>query len=177
MWPEQPETQELLDQVRRGEAAAVDRLLDKHRPALRRLVGLRLDARLSRRVDASDVVQDALLDASRRLDQYLQHPAMPFHLWLRHIAMDRVADAHRRHRQAQRRSVDREQPVRANLPDASSLDLAEALIDPELTPASAALRHELEKRFDVALGQLAGADREVILLRHFEGLSNQDVAG
>lgn len=178
MWPDQPETRELLDRARRGEAAAVDRLLDRHRAALRRLVQLRLDAGIRRRVDASDVVQEALLDASRRLDQYLQNPVLPFHLWLRHIALDRVADAHRRHRQAQRRSVDRERPLRlVRLPEGSSVDLAAALADPELTPASAALQHELERRFEAALGQMAEGDRDIILMRHFEHLSNQDVAG
>src|SRR5207249_7889106 len=79
-------TQELLDQVRRGEAGAVDRLLAQHREPVRRMIGLRLDPAIAARVDASDVVQDVLLEASRRLNDYLRDPAMPFHLWLRHIA-------------------------------------------------------------------------------------------
>src|ERR1700758_4497025 len=136
MWPNSPETQELLSQVRQGEAAAVDRLLASHRDPLRHMIDLRLDPVLARRVDASDVVQDVLLEASRRLQDYLRKPAMPFHLWLRHIARDHVIDAHRRHRRAQRRTLDREQPmVPAALADRSSVELAAQFVDRELTPA------------------------------------------
>src|SRR3954470_1585924 len=125
MWPEQPETQELLSQAREGRPEAVERLLTAHREPLRRMIGLRLDPALAARVDASDIVQDVLLEAHRRLAEYLRNPTMPFHLWLRHIAKDHVIDAHRRHRQAQRRSLDREQPlVPAVLPDQSSFELA-----------------------------------------------------
>jgi RNA polymerase sigma-70 factor (ECF subfamily) len=177
MWPEQPETIELLEQAKRGEPQAVDRLLARHREALRRVIGLRLDHALARRVDASDIVQDALLEASRRLNDYLQKPVMPFHLWLRQIALDRIIDAHRRHRQAQRRSLDRERPLRpAVFADRSSIELAAQLVDPQLTPAAAALRAELKRRFEAAVTQLNEDDREIIVLRHFEQLSNQDAA-
>ncbi len=177
MWPDQPETQELLSQARRGEAEAVERLLAAHREPLRRMIGMRLDPALAARIDASDVVQDVLLEAHRRLGDYLRDPAMPFHLWLRHIAKDHVIDAHRRHRQAQRRSLDREQPlVPAGLADHSSFELAGQILDQELTPASAAIRRELQRRLDAAIAALDADDREVILLRHGEQLSNQEVA-
>jgi RNA polymerase sigma-70 factor (ECF subfamily) len=177
MWPNSPETQQLLDQARQGQAGAVDRLLTVHREPLRRMIALRLDPALAQRVDASDVVQDTLLEASRRLKDYLQDPAMPFHLWLRHIALDHIIDTHRRHRLAQRRSLDREQSlVPAGLTDQSSLDLAAQFIDQELTPATAALRQEMERRLHAALAELEEDDRDIILMRHFEQLSNQDVA-
>ena len=177
MLPNSPETQELLDQARRGEAAAVDRLLAAHRNALRRMIDLRLDPAIARRVDASDVVQDVLLEASRRLSDYLRDPAMPFHLWLRHIARDHMIDAHRRHRQAQRRSLDREQPlVPAAFADRSSIELAAQLFDQEATPASAAIRHELERRLQTALASLDEDDRDIITMRHFEQLSNSETA-
>src|SRR4051794_19999401 len=170
------ETQELLDQAKHGDSAAVDRLLATHREPLRRMIGLRLDPALAGRLDASDVVQDVLLEASRRLDDYLRHPVMPFHLWLRHIAKDHVIDAHRRHRRAQRRSLDREQPiVPAALADQSSVELAAQFVDQELTPASAAIRHEMERRFHAAVATLEEGDREVILMR-LEHLSNQEIA-
>jgi RNA polymerase sigma-70 factor (ECF subfamily) len=177
MWPQPPNTEELLAQAGRGEPEAVERLLAAHREPLRRMISLRLDPALAARIDASDVVQDVLLEASRRLGDYLRNPVMPFHLWLRHIAKDHVIDAHRRHRQAQRRSLDREQPlVPAVLADHSSLELAGQLLDQEPTPASAAIRHELQRKLDGAIAALDEDDREVILLRHGEQLSNQEVA-
>src|SRR5438874_7467543 len=111
MWPDAPQTEQLLQRARSGDGAAVNELLNRHRDALRRLVELRLDPVIKRRVDASDIVQEVLLEANRRLKEYLVDPAMPFHLWLRHMAKDRMIDAHRRHRQAQRRSLDREPPL------------------------------------------------------------------
>ncbi len=177
MWPQQPETRDLLARAEQGEAAAVERLLTVHREPLRRMISARLDPSLAARVDASDIVQDVLLEAHKRLNDYLRNPAMPFQLWLRHIAKDHVIDAHRRHRQAQRRSMDREQPlVPAVLADHSSFELAGQLLDQELTPASAAIRHELQRRLNDAIAELEDDDREVILMRHAEQLSNQEVA-
>jgi len=171
-----PTTRQLLDRVQQGEPAAVEQLLDQHRAPLRRMIDLRLDPVLGRRVDASDIVQDVLLEASRRLADYLKNPAMPFHLWLRHLAKDQIIDMHRKHRLAQRRSLDREQSLRPALGGDSSVDLAAQFIDQELTPASAALRAEMQRRLEQAVGALEEDDREVILMRHFEQLSNQDVA-
>lgn len=177
IWPDSIETQGLLEEAGRGDAAAVNRLFARHREALRRMVALRLDPALGRRVDASDVVQSALLVASRRLADYLREPALPFHLWLRQIARDRLIDEQRRHRLAGRRSLDRERPIAASAyQDRSSIDLATALRDDGLTPAAAVLRQELERRFQAALGRLDDDDREVLLMRHFEQLSNGEVA-
>jgi RNA polymerase sigma-70 factor (ECF subfamily) len=177
MWPDSSQTQELLQQAREGDAAAINELLDRHRAALRRMVDLRMDRALSRRVDASDIVQDVMLEANRRLKEYLNNPAMPFHLWLRHMARDRLIDAHRRHRVSQRRSLDREQPLAAARDlDRSTLELAAQLCDDELTPAAAATWHELQRRFQEAVEQLDEQDREIVLMRHFEELSNQEVA-
>src|SRR3954471_10227780 len=145
MWPDAQHTKELLDQAT-ADPAAADQLLAEHREALRRAVALRLDPALARRLDASDIVQDVLLEASRRLSEYLKNPSMPFALWLRQLAKDRMIDAHRFHRLAQRRSLDREQ---ATAPPAwaesSSAQLLAELLDPERTPGSAAVQHELEK--------------------------------
>lgn len=177
MWPQPPETQGLLDQARQGQADAVDQLLARHREPVRRLIGLRLDPALAARVDASDIVQDVLLEASRRLQDYLRDPAMPFHLWLRHIAQDHIIDAHRKHRLAQRRSLDRERPiVPAALADQSSIELAAQFFDHELTPASAAIQQELQRRLHSAIAELEEGDREIVLMRHFEQLSNQEAA-
>src|SRR6187431_1722131 len=125
MWPDATTTQELLDQARKGDAEAVDRLLARHREPVRRMIDLRLDPAIVQRVDASDVVQEVMLEASRRLRDYLRDPSMPFLVWLRHLAKDHLIDAHRRHHQAQKRGVDREQPLaRPAWADQSSLELA-----------------------------------------------------
>lgn len=176
MWPDSTGTHELLERARQGEAAAVDALLARHRPAVERMIGLRLDRAIASRVDSSDIVQEVLLEASLRLGDYLRQPAMPFHLWLRHIARDQIIDAHRRHRKAQRRSVDREQPMRPTAPDQSSFELAAAFVDRALTPATEALRREMAGRFQDLLAMLSEEDREVLLMRHFEQLTNQEVA-
>jgi RNA polymerase sigma-70 factor (ECF subfamily) len=177
MWPDPSETGDLLTRAKAGDRSAADHLLARHRDALRRAVALRLDPALARRVDASDIVQDVLLEANQRLQEYLRNPTMPFHLWLRHLAHDRLIDAHRFHRKAQRRTLDREQPT---APPAwagdSSVQLLAQLLDPERTPASAAVQQELERRLNTAVAALDEPDREVILMRHFEGLGNHEVA-
>jgi RNA polymerase sigma-70 factor, ECF subfamily len=176
MWPEAGQTQELLRQAAGGDGDAVNRLLERHRESLRRMVQMRLDRAIGGRVDASDVVQDVLWEASRRLSDYLHDPKLPFHLWLRELAKDRIIDAHRRHRKAQRRSVDREQPMAAHFADRSSLELAAQLRDPELTPAAATIRKELSLRVLSALDRLNEEDAEIMLLRHHEHLSNSEAA-
>jgi RNA polymerase sigma-70 factor (ECF subfamily) len=177
MWPQPDQTQELLAGARGGDSEAVNKLLDKHREALRRMIDMRLDRRIRQRVDASDVVQDVLIDAHRRIGDYLSNPAMPFHLWLRQMAQDRLIDAHRRHRDAARRSLDREQPlVIAGTDDRSTIELAAQIWDRELTPAAAATVRELQERFAAAVDQLDEQDREVVLMRHFEQLSNSEAA-
>src|SRR5947209_17657447 len=177
MWPTREETDRLLDGARSGEPGAVDRLLGEFRGPLRKVIDLRLDPVLGRRVDASDIVQDVLIEANQRLTDYLKNPTMPFHLWLRHLAQDRIIDTHRRHRQAQRRSIDKEQPIqRPAWADQSSVQLVAQLIDTDQTPASAAIQQELQRRLTDALAQIGDDDREVILMRHHEQLSNQDVA-
>jgi len=142
------------------------------------LVELRMDRALQWRVDASDVVQEVLVEANRRLRDYLAEPSpMPFHLWLRHMAQDRLIDAHRRHRVAQRRSIDREQPLAAQGGiDHSTIELAGQLRDPQLTPSAAATWQETLRRFQEAVERLDDIDREIILMRHFEKLSNQEAA-
>jgi RNA polymerase sigma-70 factor (ECF subfamily) len=141
------------------------------------MISLRLDPALASRLDASDVVQDVLLEASRRLKDYLRNPAMPFHLWLRHIAKDHIVDAFRKHRRAKRRSLDREQSlVPAALADHSSVEIMGQLLDRDLTPASAAIRRELQRRLEKAIATLDDEDREIILLRVYEQIPNQDVA-
>lgn len=177
IWPDADNTAELLQDVREGDSQAVERLLARHRESLHRMIQLRMDQRIKRRVDVSDVVQDVLIEANRRLHDYLQNPAMAFHLWIRQIAKDRLIDAHRRHRVSAKRSIDREQPlaVRGGV-DQSSLDFAAQLCDPQMTPAAAATQRELATHVEGAIGRLGETDREIILMRHYEQLSNSEIA-
>lgn len=177
MEPTSSETQELLDAARAGDAAARNELLERHRDALRRMIGVRMDPALRTRIDASDIVQDVLIEAHRRLADFPQAADMPFPLWLRLLAKDRLIDAHRRHKGASRRSVDREcSGVQPNFDDKSAFDLVALAVDRELTPAAAATHHELEARFQAAIETLDELDREIVLMRHFEQLTNQETA-
>ena len=107
MPPPEPDTDQLLDRAGRGDRDARDRLLDRCRPRLRSLVALRIDPRLAARVDPSDVVQESLAEADRRLADYLRDRPLPFYPWLRQLALERLADLHRRHVRTQKRSVRR----------------------------------------------------------------------
>jgi RNA polymerase sigma-70 factor (ECF subfamily) len=178
MWPDAGNTQELIVSARDGDADAMNALLERHRAAMRRLVALRMDRAVQGRVDASDIVQEALVEANRRMSDYLRNPVMPFHLWLRKIASDRLIDAHRRHHLAARRSVDRERATSESMyADRSAMDLAEQLCDHrELTPAAAVLKQELTRRLRDAIERLDPNDREMIEARHVECLTNQEIA-
>ena len=177
IWPDGDVTAELLVNVRDGQVLAVEQLMDRHRNSLRRMIQLRLDQRISQRVDVSDVIQDVLMEANRRLTDYLSNPVIPFHLWIRQIAKDRIIDAHRRHRVSAKRSIDREQPQPGKGPlDQSTIELANQFRDQALTPAAAATQRELAQQIESAVQMLHDNDREIILMRHYEQLSNQEIA-
>ena len=177
MWPGSDETHKLLKNAGDGDADAVNRLMERHRRSLRRMVEMRLDRALAKRVDANDVVQDVLLEASQRLADYIRDSKMPFHLWLRHLARDRIIDVHRQHRVAAKRSLDREQPLVAPAGlDRSTMELAAELCAAGRTPASEAAWRELQVRFQQAVDLLDEQDREIVQMRHAEQLSNSEVA-
>src|SRR4051812_13149299 len=91
------ETNRLIEAASRGNQSAWFEILDRHRERLRRMVVLRMDRRLQGRVDASDIIQDACVDAIQRLPDYLDRPTMPLFLWLRFLVGQRLVDEHRRH--------------------------------------------------------------------------------
>jgi RNA polymerase sigma-70 factor (ECF subfamily) len=173
---EDPQIDALIEQARQGDAAARQRLLERCRPRLRRMVAVRLDRRLAARVDASDVVQEALADASRRLDDYLLSPPLPFFAWLRQLAWDRLVELHRRHLHAERRSVTREEGPAMDWSDESALHLAQRLIGSGTSPSERLMREELRDRVRSAMARLSERDREVLVMRHLEQLSTEEVA-
>jgi RNA polymerase sigma-70 factor (ECF subfamily) len=169
--PDSAETQRLLQQVRAGEPGACDRLFARHQPFLLQVVERHLDPRLRARLDPSDVVQEAQLDAFRRLADYLERRPMPFRLWLRQTAHERLLKVQRRHLEAGRRAAGREVP----LPDRSSLVLAQQLLAGGLTPSQRLEQAEVARRVSQAVARLPEADREVLLMRNVEGLSNREI--
>lgn len=171
-----PDTDELVRRVAEGETAAISRLLDRHRQRLRRMVGVRMDPRLAVRVDPSDVVQETLLEALRRLPAYVDERPIAFYPWLRQIAWNRLIDLHRRHILAGNRAVDRE--VSIDLPPSSqSLHrLAQRFLSREPSPAARIVRHELQRRVREAIERLAPEFREVLVLRHIEQLEVAEIA-
>jgi RNA polymerase sigma-70 factor, ECF subfamily len=141
------------------------------------MVALRLDRRLQGRVDPSDIIQEAYVDVARRLPEYSKNPAMPFFLWLRFLAAQRLVDEHRRHLGAAARDVGREISLyRDALPETSSAALAAHLLGRLTTPSQAAVRAERKIRLQEAINSLDPIDREVLALRHFEELSNAETA-
>jgi RNA polymerase sigma-70 factor (ECF subfamily) len=165
------ETRELLQRVQAGDRSAFDRLFDRHRGELKRMVELRLDARLRQRMDASDVVQEAHLDAFRRLQDYLRKRPMPFRIWLRKNTQERLAKMRRDNIDAAIRSVDREQ----QLPDNSSLLIARQILGREPSPSENVRQDEFRQKVAAAVSDLADVDREVLLMRHAEGLSHREI--
>jgi RNA polymerase sigma-70 factor (ECF subfamily) len=170
--PDSSETQQLLQQAGAGDKAAVERLFAEHRPQLHRFIQARLDPKLRSRVDASDVVQETQMEVLGRLADFLQRQPMPFRLWLRKTAYERLLKIRRRHVEAAQRSRDREVP----LPDSSSWALAQQLLASGSTPSEHLDKREAAGRVRQAVAQLSEVDREILLMRNFEGMSNQEVA-
>jgi RNA polymerase sigma-70 factor (ECF subfamily) len=165
-------TQRLLERARTGDRAAFEQLFAQHRAFLRQIVELRMDPRLRGRVDPSDVVQEAQLDAFRRLRDYLNRRPMPFRLWLHKTAQEHLLKVHRRHAETGRRAIHLEVP----LPEHSSVLLARRLLAAGSSPSQRLGKRETARRVWQAIAALPESDREILIMRNFEGLSNQEVA-
>ncbi len=172
----EPDTDLLLAEVSRGDASARSRLLDRHRDRLRQMIAVRIDRRVAARVDPSDVVQEVLLEADRQLAGYLEKRPLPFFPWLRQIAGNKLMDLHRRHVSARRRSVSREEPAPARLPGESAWELADRLFATGSGPLAQVMRDEMRRHVREALDRLSERDREVLVLRHLEGLTTAQIA-
>jgi RNA polymerase sigma-70 factor (ECF subfamily) len=169
---------DLLERALHGDECALAALFNEYRDRLGRMIRLRLDRRLSGRVDSSDVLQDAYLDVRKRLTEYARDPsAMPFHLWLRLVTGQRLTDLHRHHLGAQARDAGMEVSLhRGPFPQADSTSLAAQLLGRMTSVSHAAIRAEHRLIVQEALNSMDPIDREVLALRHFEHLSNEETS-
>jgi RNA polymerase sigma-70 factor (ECF subfamily) len=171
------ETNRLLRLAATGDSASLGLLLQRHEDRLRRMVAFRMDPRLQGRVDPSDVIQEVSLTAARSLSDYLGLPAMPFFLWLRGVAGNKLLELHRHHLGTPMRDARREVSLyRASMPEATSAALAAQLMGRFSRPSEVAIRAEVKIRLQDALNQMDPLDREVLALRHFEHLTNAEAA-
>jgi RNA polymerase sigma-70 factor (ECF subfamily) len=168
---------DLLRRARDGDRQALAALFTRYRERLRQMVRLRLDRRLQGRLDPSDVLQEAYLDLARRLPEYGANPSVPFYLWLRALTGQRLIDLHRQHLGAKMRDAAQEVSLYRNaLPQASSVSLAAQLLGRLTSASRAAIRAETQIRVQEALNGMDPLDREVLTLRHFEMLTNEETA-
>jgi RNA polymerase sigma-70 factor, ECF subfamily len=170
-------TATLLDRLRDDDYEVLGELFMLYRERLWRMLYVRLDHRLKSRLTPDDVLQDTFLDVSRRIAEYIANPAVPFYVWLRFLAVQRMQMAHRAHLGAQVRDVSQE----VSLPQseralASAESMAGQLVSHMTSPSQAAIRSELQDRLRAALNEMDPLDREVLALRHFEELANNEVA-
>jgi RNA polymerase sigma-70 factor (ECF subfamily) len=166
---------EWVERAANGDEAARQQLLGFYRPNLRRIVAGQLDKRLAARVDPSDIVQEIMLDADRKLVKFLQQPTVPLLVWLRKIASERVIDTHRRHLGSQRRSVIRERRE-SPLWDGSAPDLMEMIANSMTTPSGELMREEQSERVRAAVDRLPARYREVLVMRHFDQMEPDEIA-
>jgi RNA polymerase sigma-70 factor (ECF subfamily) len=174
---ENSEALRLVRSAAQGDNAAWEKLISAHRGKLGRMVALRLDRRLQSRIDPSDVIQEAYIDAARRLAEYARNPEMPFFLWLRFLTGQRLLEQHRRHLGAKARDASREISLyRGAFPETTTAHLAAHFLGKLTTPSQAAVRLEQKIRLQDALNSLEPVDREILALRHFEQLTNGEAA-
>jgi RNA polymerase sigma-70 factor, ECF subfamily len=163
------DTEQLLARLEQGDASALGQLVARHRAYVKRVIDLRMDDGLRGRVDPSDVVQETQMVVTQRIDDFLLRRPTTFRIWLRRKTLEKLIDLRRRHF-AERRSVKRD----VRLSDASSLAIVRQLLAGD--PGEAMQRQELAQQVGVAIRQLSELDREVLLMRHVEELSNTEVA-
>lgn len=164
-----------LEMLKSGDADAIAEVFSRHRDKLQRMVRFRLDRRLYGRVDTADVLQDVWLETSRRIEDYTSNPAVPFFVWVRQLAYQIIIDLHRRHLGAQKRNISQEVSIAKSNCD-TSVSIAAQLAGNLTSPSNVAMRGERLARLREALDGMDEVDREVLALRHFEELGNNEVA-
>jgi RNA polymerase sigma-70 factor (ECF subfamily) len=170
-------TTALLIRARDHDERAVGELLNRYRDRLHRFVNIRMDDRLRGRVDPSDVIQEACLAATIQMPAYFQQEDIPFYIWLRLITAQKLVGLHRHHLHVKARNARRDMRFfNTQLPEASSALLAAQLLGRTTGPSQAAIRAEQQRRLQEVLDRMEPSDREIIVLRHFEQLTNSEAA-
>jgi RNA polymerase sigma-70 factor (ECF subfamily) len=167
----------LVERAAAGDQAAYADLFSRYRERLKRMVHLRMNRGLQGRVDDSDVVQEAQIDAARRLAEYARDPQLPFFLWLRQLTGVKLLETHRRHLGVEMRDAAQELSLyRGALPEANSVSLAAQLLGTITSPSANAIKAETRIYVQEALNAMDPIDREVLALKHFEQLSTSEIA-
>jgi RNA polymerase sigma-70 factor, ECF subfamily len=169
------DAENLLREAKAGDAATLGRLLELYRRYLALLARVQIGRRLQGKVDASDLVQETFLDAHRNFDRFRGGSEAEFVCWLRQILAGNLADVMRRYLGAQGRDVRLEREIQDAL-DQSSVLLDRALMAPQSSPSQQAVRREQGVLLADALDKLSEDYREVLVLRHLEGLPFPEVA-
>ena len=157
--------------------AVLGDILEGHRRRLLKMVNMRLDPKLRARVSPSDVIQETFVEVSTRVGDYLDDPKMPFFLWLRLLTAQKMVTLYRHHAGVQKRDVRKQVPLqRRAFPDASSVVMAAELAGNLTSPSGGIMRVEARRQIEEALDQMNPQDRDVLVLRHFEELSNAEAA-
>lgn len=168
-------TDVLLERARAGDRNAFSELLAAHTPALERMVSLRLDPRLERRIEAADIVQESLALAAQRFAEWSAQQRYPFGMWLRMLTAQALTDALREHHR-QRRDLAREVNDAPTGLHATCERAADWLVSTHTSPTEALRRDEVRALVLAALAGLEDLDREVLVLRYFEQLTNEEAA-
>ena len=169
--------EELERRLRGGDTQALAELFARDRERLWRVVEFRLAEPLRGRLGPDDVLQEAFLAASQRLKHYAASPATSPFIWLRMIVNQTLIDLHRQHLGAQKRDAARDVSVDgAPYVQATSASVAIQLVGVFTSPSGAAARADMMGLVQAAIEQMDPIDREVLALRHFEELTNSEVA-
>lgn len=168
---------QLVPKAMAGDQSALAELFDYYRDRLKRMVIIRMDPRLRNRLDASDILQEAYIELSRRLPEYARQQKLPFFLWLRMMTGQRLTLAHREHLGAAKRNAAREvHLVDGRMPEASTVYLTEQLMATISSPSEQVVRQELQAKVQDLLDSMELHDREILVLRHFEEMTIRECA-
>jgi RNA polymerase sigma-70 factor (ECF subfamily) len=168
------ENAEQLEKLRTGGTEAVAELFSLYREKLEHMIGFRMDSRLRGRIDPSDVLQEAYLKVAERVDSYLEKPDVSFYVWMRQLTYQTLIDQHRLHFRS-KRGLGQEVAKKKSY-NATTYSIVGHLVGANTTPGRAVEREEEKEQLHIALDSMEEIDREILALRHFEGLPNKQVA-